>query len=570
MSIHRSILLFLLFPISTVLLAAEADIILHHARIYTVDSDQSWAEAIAIKNGRISFVGSDQDVKSHQGKNTQLVDMKGKFILPSFQDVHIHPVAGGVAKTTGCPIFDMGGLKLILEKIARCVKDDSDSLHISGYGWSWDDFSEDNPPHKAMLDKIDSSRPLFFGDSDGHTLILNTAALAFAGITADTPDPEGGMIGRDPKTGELTGLLMEDSGMNLLLSKMPKITSNELKQGLLMAQSYLHSLGITAIQDAIVQVNAHNAFASLPVYKDMADSGELELRVVAALYWDPSKGMSQVAELQAARKQYSAGRLQATSVKFWADGILESYTAKMLEPYTDSPDSFGLLMVPHKQLLSATTIMDKLGFQLHIHAIGTATVRYALDAIEAAQIANGKRDARHHIAHVQLVHPDDIPRFGSLDVTANFQPFWAYGDSYVIDINAPQLGPERMEWMYPIGSIAKNGGRLAFGSDWSVSTANPFPAMEIAITRQDPETSTTEVFNPDERITLKQAIAGYTIGAAYTNFLDDDTGSIEEGKYADLIVVDRNLFEIPVSEISEANVLVTLLEGKEVFGKLSQ
>ncbi len=549
--------------------ADDADAILYDAKIYTVDANRTWAQSLAIKDGKISYVGTNEGVMLHQGTDTKLYNMKGKFILPSFQDAHIHPVPSGVMSTLGCPIFDLENIKAILKKITKCVKDEPSATIISGYGWSWDDFNQDAPPHKSYLDNIDNSRPLFFGDADGHTLLLNSAALKFAGITKDMPDPEGGMIGRDAKSGELTGLLMEDAGMRLLLSKIPAISSEELKQGLLMAQTYLHALGITAVQDAIVTIDGTDATRSLPTYQSLSEAGELELRVVAALYWDSSKGMTQIDDLVAARKKYSEGRLQATTIKFWADGILESYTAKMLEPYTDNPDSYGLMMVPQEQLMNAATALDRLGFQLHIHAIGTATVRYALDAIELAEKTNGKRDARHHIAHVQMVHPDDISRFGSLDVTANFQPFWAYADGYVTDINIPQLGPERMKWMYPIGSIAKMGGRLAFGSDWSVSTANPFPAMEIAITRQDPETSTTPPLNPNEAITLEQAIAGYTIGAAYTNFLDDATGSLEVGKYADLIVIDRNLFKIPVQEISEAKVLVTLLEGKAVYGELS-
>lgn len=523
----------------------DADLVLHNARIYTVDAERSWAQAVAIKDGVLVYVGDNAGVAEYKGSTTRSIDMQGQFLLPSFQDVHIHPVAAGVAQL-GCPVFDLKGQTEVLAAIKRCVEENPKQAIIQGRGWSWDQFAG-KPPHKRLLDDIESKRALAFGDSDGHTYWLNSAALALTGITAVTPDPEGGSIGRDPETGELTGLLSEDPAMNLWNNARPPPSAKEMREGLIYAQDYLNTLGITAVQDALVKLKSRDSYASLPVYRAMADSGELNLRVVASLYWEPSQGMDQVDDLIAARDKYSGGRLQATAVKFWADGIIESYTAMLLQPYTDAPETHGLLMVPREQLMNAVPMLDREGFQLHIHAIGTATVRYALDAIEAAQQANGRRDSRHHIAHVQLVHPQDIPRFGELDVTANFQPLWAYADEYATNINPPQLGPERMQWFYPIGSIARSGGQLAFGSDWYVSTPNPFPAMEIAITRQDPETSSTPPLSSGEGISLEQAIAGYTIGAARINFLDHSTGSIQVGKFADMIVVDRNLFEIPIS-----------------------
>ncbi len=544
----------------------DADLILHNARIYTVNAEQPWAQAVAIKDGTLVYVGDDTGVSAHRGSSTQAIDLHGQFVLPSFQDVHIHPVGAGVSQL-GCPVFDMAEQAELLQAIKRCVEENPEQAIIQGQGWSWDLFL-DGPPHKRLLDDIDSERPLAFGDSDGHSLWLNSAALTMTGITAATPDPEGGSIGRDPATGEPTGLLAEDPGMNLWNNVRPPPSAQTMRRGLSYAQNYLNSLGITAVQDALVKLESRDSYVSLPIYRAMADSGELNLRVVASLYWEPTQGMEQVDALIAAREQYSGGRLQATAIKFWADGIVESHTAMMLQPYTDDPTTSGLLMVPREQLMSAVPVLDKAGFQMHIHAIGTATVRYALDALEAAQQINGKRDGRHHIAHVQLVHPQDIPRFGELDVTANFQPLWAYADEYATEINPPQLGPERMQWFYPIASIANSGGKLAFGSDWFVSTPNPFPAMEIAVTRRDAETSSTPPLSAEEGISLEQAVAGYTIGAARINFLDDTTGSIEVGKFADMIVVDRNLFEIPVSEVSEATVLVTILEGETVYGEL--
>ncbi|MEH6589641.1 MAG: amidohydrolase [Halioglobus sp.] len=566
----------LLFPLalslctySSLTFAQNTDTILHNARIYTVNEDMPWASSVAIEDGKLTYVGDDEGAKAFQGVTTRVVDMQGQFMLPGFQDAHAHPIFG-VAYTSGCPIFELGSVAAITAEIKRCVAENPDAPHIVGAGWAWDDFPADQPPNRTMLDAIDSTRPLVFADADGHTQWLNSAALKLAGVNADTADPEGGMIGRDEASGEANGLLMENSGMELIVNKLPLPTPEQKRVGLEYAQDYFHSLGITAVQEALVSVSAPGLYDSLPTYEAWNNEGGLKLRVMLALHWESERGMAQIDDMLAARKKYSKGRLQAGQVKFWSDGILESYTAMMLEPYSDKPETLGLMMVPPEQMMEAGPILDKAGFALHIHTIGDAAARYALDAIEASQKANGKRDSRHQLVHVQMLNPDDVPRFAELGAIANFQPLWAYGDGYVIDINTPQMGPERMKQMYPIGAVANSGGRVAFGSDWSVSSANPFPAMEIAITRQDPETSTTPVFNPEQRISLEQAIAGYTIDAAFANLIDDTTGSVEVGKYADLIVVDRNLFEIPVGEISEASVSATLFEGEEVYGSLGE
>ena len=259
----------------------------------------------------------------------------------------------------------------------------------------------------------------------------------------------------------------------LMTQALPPISIGQQLDSLRYAQAYLHSLGITSIQDAIVELSGSGVWHSLDAYRAFRDSGELKLRVVAALYWEPGAGLNQIAAMKAARQKYSGGRLQASTVKFWADGIIETRTAKLLEPYTDQPDTDGILMVPLEELNAGIPALDAEGFQLHIHAIGDGTVRVALDALEAARKANGVRDSRHLTAHTQLVHEDDLGRFAELDVIAGFSPYWAYNEEYVGVINPPQLGPKRMAHMYPINRIARTGARIAFGSDWSVDTADP-------------------------------------------------------------------------------------------------
>lgn len=555
---------------TTVAGAEAAELVLRNGHIYTMDAQRSLAQAVAIRGGRIVYVGDDAGVQHYTDSATRVVDLNRKMVLPAFQDAHIHPVSGGVAYS-GCALFDIDTLAQVLEKVSQCSLDNPEAAFIRGTGWNWGIFLEGKEPDRALLDAIDSTRPIILGDSDGHTLWLNSAALVFAGIERTTPEPEGGEFGRNA-AGELTGTLLEGPAMDMLTSKLPALTIQEKAEALLYTQRYLHSLGITAIQDAYVRLAGNDAEASLDVYRKLQEEGKLELRVVAALAWEPGAGLEQIDALRAAREKYSDGRLQATAVKFWADGILESHTAKMLEPYTDDPGSDGLLMVPRAELMTAVPALDATGFQVHIHAIGDATVRYALDAFAAARKANGVRDSRHLTAHTQIVHPDDIGRFDRLDVLAGFSPYWAYADSYVAEINPPQIGDKRMGWMYPIRSIIDSGGRVVFGSDWSVSTADPLLGIETAVSRYDPEpapgSTPNPVFLPEQRISLDQAIAGYTIDAAYANFLDADTGSLQLGKYADLVVISDNLFAIPVEKISDAKVTATMIEGKVVYGEL--
>lgn len=380
--------------------------------------------------------------------------------------------------------------------------------------------------------------------------------------------PRGGEIGRDEVSGEANGMLLEGPAMELINHKLPTYTVAEKEAGLLYAQKYLNSLGITAIQDAYVGLTGNESDKVLGIYRSLQDKKQLNMRVQTALYWEPGQGLDQIEAMKAAKQYYSKDRLQVTSVKFWADGILESYTAMLLEPYKDKPETSGFLMVPKEELMMAAPILDKAGFQLHIHAIGDATVRYALDAFEKSQEMNGVRDSRHLTAHTQQVHPDDIGRFKKLNAIATFSPYWAFYDVYVKDINPAQLGENRMKQMYPIQTIVDTGAHIAFGSDWSVSNANPLLGIETAVTRKDPNDRDSEVFLAEQRLTLHNAIAGYTTNAAYTNFLDAKTGSVEKGKYADLVILNDNLFDIPTEEISEVKVLATILEGELIYGAL--
>ncbi|MCB2113249.1 MAG: amidohydrolase [Parvularculaceae bacterium] len=544
-----------------------ADLILENGRIYTLDPERSWARAVAVRDGKIVYVGDD--ASSFSGAATKIVDLGGKLVLPAFQDSHAHIAMGGISVFRECPVFDLASKEEVLAAIAECVAANPDAPLIRGVGWRISQFDAGMPPRKELLDAIDSSRPLVFGDADGHALWLNSKAFEQFGITKDMPDPEGGKIQRDPETGELWGTLHEESAMALVSDNMPAYTDQEIEAGILAAQEYFHSLGITSLTEAYVALGGKDQTRSLTAFKALNDSGKLKLRVNGALGWDPGRGLEQVEDFEDARAEFSGGRFQTRSVKFWADGVIETHTAKLLEPYSDQPETSGLMMIPRGQLIAGVQAVDAKGFQAHIHAIGDATVRYALDAIETAEKSNGKRDARHHINHLQVIHPDDIARFAELDVVAGFEPLWAFEDSFIRNFTRPQLGPVRMNWVYPINSVLRTGAHVAFGSDWSVSSPDPLLGIETALTRVDAISHDTPPFLPEQRISLEDALAGYTIEAARSNFLDDMTGSIETGKYADLVILEKNLFEIDPSEISDAKVLVTLLEGEPVYGTLT-
>ncbi len=549
--------------------ASAADLVFTNGMVHTVDASDSQARAVAVRGGRIVAVGSDDDVRDLIGPRTAVHDLDGKMLLPGFQDAHCHPPSGGLEMLT-CDLNKAHTIEGYERIVAEYAASHPEVEWITGGGWSMDSFPGGTPT-KDILDRIVSDRPVFLPNRDGHGAWVNSRALALAGVTRDTPDPSDGRIERDGR-GEPTGALHEGA-MDLVYGLIPPVTVEEWEQGLLVAQRYLHSLGITGWQDAIVG----GPYDSLDAYIALAGRGELTARVVAALWWERSRGDEQIEELLARRERGSVGRLRSTSVKIMQDGVLEDFTAAVLEPYLDAggkpSQNRGISFVDPEPLKGYAARLDAEGFQVHIHAIGERAVREALDALEAARLANGANDHRHHIAHIQVVHPDDLPRFHQLDVVANGQPLWASYEGQMVNLTIPFLGPERTEWQYPFASLVRSGARLAFGSDWSVSSPNPMEEMAIAVHRQVPadqveivgKRAVTESFLPDERIDLATAIRSFTMGSAYVNHLDDVTGSIEVEKLADLAVVDRNLFDLSLDELADAKVLLTLVDGETVF-----
>ncbi|MEY9860281.1 putative amidohydrolase YtcJ [Catenulispora sp. GAS73] len=548
-----------------------ADLVFTGGPCYTVDAARSWASAVAVAGGRISAVGRHADVKDLIGPDTEVVDLAGKLLLPGFQDAHVHPVLGGTTLRQ-CDLHELHTAEEFVAAVADYAARNPQAAWIRGGGWSMDAFPG-GMPTKDLLDAVVPDRPVALPNRDVHGMWVNSKALEVCGITRDTRDPFDGRIERDAD-GEPNGCLQEGA-MALVNAHLPIPTAEEMADGLLAGQAYLHSFGITAWQDAWVGggLGIGDVFET---YLDAAASGALTARVAGALWWEREGGLEQL-ELFRERRETAeaagAGRFRARTVKMMLDGVAENHTAALLNPYLDgcgcATDNAGLDFIDPDKLKTYVAELDAAGFQVHFHALGDRAVRNALDALEAARAANGP-GGRHHLAHLQVVHPDDVQRFRRLGATANIQPLWATHEPTMDELTIPFLGKERAGWQYPFGSLSRAGATIAAGSDWSVTSPNPLWGIHTAVNRVEPGLSAEEfaarkVFYPSERLELGQAIAAYTAGSAYVNQLDDVTGSVEVGKLADLVVLDRDPFEGSAWEIGEARVLRTFVEGVEVY-----
>ena len=550
--------------------AAEttASIVFHTGKIYTVNERQPWATAIAIKRGRIVYVGDDEGALELVGPGTRVVDLAGKMLLPGFQDAHVHPIEAGMAYL-GCSLHGSTSIAEYLKVLEDCDRSFPESTFVDGGGWTMDLFPN-GLPDKKLIDSVIPARPVILKSATGHQLWVNSAALDMAGIDSESVDPPRGRIDRYPGSNVPSGSLQENSAMNLVLDARPPYSDEQMMAALQFGQFYLNQYGVTSVQDALLKLDGNEAYVGGPTYMAMEQSGNLTLKVSGAIVWNTDLGMEQISRILLARKRFNTRRLKARSVKIWLDGVLEVHTAALLEPYSDREDgTTGELLIAPKMLREVITKLDALDFQIHFHAIGDAAIRASLDAIEAARAVNGQKDNRHHISHIQLFDPADIPRFAELNVAANFQPYWAWADKFITELTIPKLGEKRSQWLYPIKSLLDSGALVVFGSDWFVSSGNPLLGIETAITRRDPLTNESEPFLDHQRIGLSEALKAYTLNSAYINFVEHETGSIEVGKQADLTVLDRNLFDLKYSEISEASVLLTLIDGERVYGEWS-
>ncbi|MET9532585.1 amidohydrolase family protein [Streptomyces sp. NPDC006649] len=541
-----------------------ADLVFTGGPVHTVDPARPRAGSVAVRDGRIVVVGDDQDVRHLIGADTEVIDLAGKLLLPGFQDSHVHPVLAG-AGLRSCALYDLEEADAYVDAVAAYAAAYPQREWITGGGWSMEAFPG-GTPHRAMLDAVVPQRPVALPNRDGHGLWVNSRALEIAGIDRDTPDPADGRIERDGD-GVPTGMLQEGAA-DLVTRHIPAVTDEEFYEGLLEGQRHLHGFGITGWQDAAVG-SAFGPGDVYGAYLAAVGRGTLTARVSGAQWWDRDGGLEQLAGFADRRERAAGagdgrGRFRAGSVKIMLDGVAENHTAAMLEPYLDgcgcSSGESGIDFIDPGKLAEYVSELDAAGFQVHFHALGDRAVRSALDAVEEAQRRNGRRGNRHHLAHLQVVHPDDIPRFRALGATANIQPLWAMHEPQMDELTIPFLGERRSGRQYPFGSLLRAGAMLAAGSDWSVSTPDVMLGAHVAVNRcgtGDDE----RVFVPEERIDLGAAIAAYTAGSARVNHLEAETGSVRTGKYADLVVLDRDPFAGPARDIGRSRVERTYVEG---------
>ncbi|MFI5291350.1 MAG: amidohydrolase [Candidatus Limnocylindrales bacterium] len=534
------------------------DVVFHGGHVRTVDDMRPAAEAVAVAGGRIVAIGDDADITSLAGSHTRVIDLRGRTLLPGFQDAHVHPVTSGLHRlqcdlTNGTTAEDY--VRLVADYVAR----HPERPVVTGSGWSLTAF-DGGTPSRALLDRVVADRPVILENRDGHGSWVNSVALRTAGVDASTPDPSDGRIEREPD-GSPQGTLHEGAAV-LVEQLIPEPTEDEWLEGARLGQAELHRFGITAWQEA------QGTDGVLDAYRGLAERGELTGRVTVAQSWDTERGIDQIEVMVERRSSRAADRLRADRVKLFLDGIAENFTASMLEPYLGADgrptNERGLKLFDADELQAVVQAVDAAGFHVHCHAIGDRAVRDGLDAIEHAMGANPAWDRRPTIAHIQFIHPDDLPRFRRLGVVANGQPLWAIHEAQMDRLTIPIVGPERASWQYPFGSLLRAGAPLAFGSDWSVSTADVLAEIEVAVRRVWPGHRDAKPFFPHECISLEAAVRAFTLGAAYVNGIDDVTGSISVGKLADLVVVDRDLFGPDVLP-ADARVLLTMIEGEAVF-----
>ena len=540
----------------------SADLLLRGAPVYRAGR---WdGDCLAVSGGRIAAIGSYDDVAPLVTSRTEVRDMTGRWLLPGFHDAHVHPVQAG-GEMNQCDLTGTTDVEEYLERVRRYSDEHPERPWISGGGWSMDSFPG-GVPTAELLDRVCPDRPVYLPNRDHHSAWVNSRALELAGIDGGTPDPRDGRIERHPD-GSPSGALHEGA-MGLVGRLLPDPTDEELLAALLTAQQHLHSLGIVGWQDALVGTGLGMS-DTLPTYVDAQERGDLSAKVVLALWWDRERGLEQVPELLERRRLAARAGLRATSVKIMQDGVCETHTASMLQPYLDDAgrptDNHGLSFIDVADLAAYLASLDSHDFQVHVHALGDRAVRDSLAAVQRAATVNGRRGNRHHLAHLQVVAPDDVARFAQLDVTATVQPLWACHEEAMDVLTLPYLAESAREQQYVFGSLDRAGARLAFGSDWPVSSPAPLEGIAVAVTRRPPGEPGVEPLLADEALGLQRAIEAYTAGSAWVNRLEDSSGVLEVGYAADVVAVDTDVLLAAPSSLGDVKVTATLVDGRAVF-----
>ncbi|MDN3643091.1 amidohydrolase [Lutimonas halocynthiae] len=538
-----------------------ADTIYTNGKIYTVNEAQPWAEAIAIKDGKIISVGTDDEIDGNIGKNTKVIDLGGKFVMPGLHDPHVHieqaykgEILGGQLLTFSANASSIKELQQLLKEYA----DKNPNLKVLFAQGLPQDMFPNSSPTKAFIDEVIPNRPVVILSDTEHEGLLNSKALEMEGIDANTPTPEGGTIDKD-SNGEPTGYFREMAAGIWAWKHYPQLSPEKHKQGLQATIAFLNSIGVTSVK----QQHAKNPIAIAA--QDLEKEGNLNARIALSWTWKGPLEPMPIEEQEKMineRGRFSSDMIKTEFVKLSLDGNVGT-TGYVLEPYLGT-DSRGLPVFPNDDdLFTEVEKFDLMGLGISAHATGDAANRQLIDAIDRVKMKHGKVNARHQLAHASLIDPDDYKRLKDLDITAEFSPVVWFQTAYTKAVT-PLLGPERMSRWYPMKSVIDNGGRITMGSDGPLMWQDTFTRLQGAVTRKDPSKD-EEALALNEAIDLPSAIKAMTLNSAYIMNMEDMVGSLEIGKYADIIILDQNLFEIPVEEISATKVLKTILAGKEVF-----
>ncbi len=553
-----------------------ADTVLKDGYVYTVNARHSTAHAVAIRGGKIVYVGSNKGARAFVGHRTKVIDLGGKMLMPGFSDAHGHPQSA-VTFLYAANLYGLTSLQQYLDAITTFATDNPDLAAIQGNGWSEAMFPGIGPL-TADLDTAVSARPAALWSDGHHSLWVNSAALTLAGIDGTTPDPVGGVIERVPGTiglpsspeGVPSGTLRE-SATDMMMAVFPDFTVEQYADGIRFYEHEIaNPLGLTLVQDAVLFPSSN----AVTAYEQLAKSGELTLRVRGSLELLPNQPLQpQLDAALAERARHKTGRFQTNAVKFFADGVIEGHTGYLLQDYTDRPGFRGEPTWQPKDMSAAFKAADKAGMQIHVHAIGDAAVSESLDSISYAEAVNGPRDRRPMITHMQLVDTDDYARFAHLGVTALPQPYWFLKDDYYYNIQVPFLGQTRADLEYPMKSFFDAGVNVASSSDFPVtSSPNPLVGIQTGVMRWYPESvmggspAPGDVLWPAERVSVQRMIRSFTVNGAYANFLNRTTGTLQVGKSADMVVLGRNIIKCAPDKIGQGNkALLTLFRGKTVF-----
>jgi predicted amidohydrolase YtcJ len=538
----------------------SADLVFRNGYIFTADSLSSKAEDVAIKDEKIIFVGDDEKIENFIGEKTKVINLEGKMILPGFIDAHCHPISS-YRYFNELNLYGKKSIKEIQAAIKKYLTDHPNLKYLKGRGWSDTDFPKSGPD-KKIIDEIVNDIPVSFSSDGGHSIWVNSKTLELTGINKNTKNPAGGIIERDSITNEPNGTLRENAA-DLVSDIFPVYSVDELMKGLEEYQQMALAFGITTVHDAYLDAGSNETEA----YRKLERNNKLKMRFRASLFIDPEKETEQIKSLIDERIKNTGSLFQTNSAKIFIDGVVEGSTALLKKPYKHLPGNCGEPLWNLEKLKNICSELDKNNFQVHVHAIGDSAVAVTLKAFENSQKKNLKRDSRNFITHLQLVDPVDILRFKELGVVAIPQPYWFVKDDYYYNIQVPYLGQQRADEEYPMKRFFDEGVIVASSSDYPVTIpCNPLNAIQTGITRSELNTTNPkEILWPEERVTLERMIRSFTINGAYANFIEKETGSIEVGKKADLIVLDKNLFQIPVIEINKVKVLLTIFEGSEVF-----